>query len=207
MLGCCETAVRQHSTDCSHVQMSSHQSLLPLSCAPQTFIRHCHHQAAHHTQSTFDDTDVRQSFEISGQTCIFQSLGAISEPFVCGGKWQVALGLKKQNVLEWCQLQVRFIWCLGITVRATCSSQVLLRGEIPFCEMVVRASTLHQEQPTCERRKKHYFAQRWTRLARTFLCGCCCQRVEVATWCPPLCLESALSYFAASEDARVICQT
>ena len=100
MLGCCETAVRQHSTDCSHVQMSSHQSLLPLSCAPQTFIRHCHHQAAHHTQSTFDDTDVRQSFEISGQTCISQSLGTISEPFVCGGKWQVALGLKK-NKMFW----------------------------------------------------------------------------------------------------------
>ena len=108
----------------------------------------------------------------------------------------MALGLKTKCI-GMCQLQVRFIWCLGITVRATCSSQVLLRGEIPFCEMVVRASTLHHEQPTCERRKKHYFAQRWTRLARTFLCGCYCQRVEVATWCPPLCLEGALSYFCS----------
>ena len=33
-LGCCDTAVRQHSTDRSGVRMSSHQSLPPPGCAP-----------------------------------------------------------------------------------------------------------------------------------------------------------------------------
>ena len=36
-------------------------------CLP---ISHCHHLDAHHTQGTCDGTDVRHSFEFSGQTCI-----------------------------------------------------------------------------------------------------------------------------------------
>ena len=78
-------------------------------------------------------------------------------------------------------------------------------SETPFGEMVVRSSTLHQEQPTCGRRRENYFAQGRKRPARTTLCGCCCQRVEVATLCPPLCLESALSYLSANEDVGVFC--
>ena len=30
---------------------------------------------------------------------------------------------------------------------------------------------------------------------------------EVATLCPPLCMEDALSYLSANEDVRVICQS
>ena len=61
-------------------------------------------------------------------------------------------------------------------------SRVFRWSETPFCEMVVRASTLHQEQPTCGRRRKNDLAPGWKRPARTTLCGCYCQRVEVATF-------------------------
>ena len=87
-------------------------------CLP---ISHCCHSVAHHT---------RHSFEISGQTCVCQSLGTISEHCV-----------RRELAGSICERMVR------TTVRAICSSRIFFWSETIFCEMVVRASTLHQEQP------------------------------------------------------------
>ena len=152
--------------------MSSHQSLLPPGCAP-----HPEHLRWHGCSPQF------RNF----WTNLYMSIG--KEPFVnhCVRRELAGCtGFKINRYWNGANFRCGSSGAWESRCAQTCSSQVFLWGEIPSCEMVVRASTLHQEQPRCGRRGKHNFAQRWKRFARTLLCGCYCQRVEVATLCPPL---------------------